>query len=69
MGTIDIDNLMAAIDTDVARNRTKLEDEISTYIADHEDQVAQDIASQGLAEVPTFAGKIRISEDQLLEVA
>ena len=69
MGSIDIRNLMAAMDANLADNGLRLEEEVSAYFMANEDRVARDLASKGYTDVPTFAGKIRIAEDQLVTAA
>jgi hypothetical protein len=69
MGSIDIRNLMAAMDASLADNKVRLEDEIAAYLSVNEDEVARDLAMKGFTEVPTFAGIVRIAEDQLVTAA
>ena len=61
--------LIDQIDASVAENNTRIQSEVSHYIAENENEVVDQIVSKGYASIPTSAGDYTLTEKQLEEVA
>jgi hypothetical protein len=65
MNGMQIENVLKLIDCNLALTR----DEATKYIQSHREEVAQSLANNGVATIPTSAGDIQLTIDDLRAVA
>jgi len=69
MSGTEVAGLIGSIDLSIAENKQRLENEVASYIGENQDSVVAEIAKNGFVTVPTSAGDIKITEQQLETVA
>ncbi|WP_158821067.1 hypothetical protein [Granulicella sp. S156] len=65
MNGIQIEHILNVIEEKSDQNRAVVRQEIAIYLREHMQDVANDIASKGVARIPTTLGEIEITMKDL----
>jgi hypothetical protein len=60
-----IEHVLDLIDSNISLNMVELHPEILRYLRDHADRLALEISERGYGEIPTRAGSVRISREDM----
>lgn len=69
MSGFEVGGLISRIDASIKDSDFRIQQEVAEYIDQHPDVVGTQIAENGVAKIPTFAGDFLVTEEQLREIA
>jgi hypothetical protein len=69
MSGAEATGLVNLIDESIHTSEERIQAEVADYIEAHPEIIGEQIAERQFAEIPTFAGVYRLTEEQLLEIA
>lgn len=65
MNGIQIEHLLDLIDSNIQASMELVRPQILKYLTDNGDELARQIAEKGFGEIPTSAGVVRVTQEDL----
>lgn len=65
MSGTEVVGLVESIDASILDNRNRVEAEVTAFLDENAEMIAEEIATKGFAMIPTSAGDYKITEQDL----
>jgi hypothetical protein len=65
MSGTEVAGLIESIDASIADNKNRVEAEVTEFIRENAEMIAEEIATKGFVTIPTSAGDYKITEQDL----